>query len=96
MKLTKNITVNYKAGHSYAESWETDGELYCPHCGEQEVWIRRDGGDYYVGEQHLCAACKWTFYMPDLRESSYDEYDEQRVAKLFTGTRDPLTGDSKP
>jgi DNA-directed RNA polymerase subunit RPC12/RpoP len=84
MKLSKTVTINYKAGHSYQESWETDGELHCPHCGKREVWVNCNGGDYYVGEQYLCAACGWTFYMPELN-AGQDEYDEQRKAKLFLG-----------
>ena len=39
--------------------------LFCPNCGDREVWRNADGGDYYVGEQYLCVACKHSFYLPN-------------------------------
>jgi hypothetical protein len=84
VKLSKTITVDYKGGHSYTETWACDGEMHCPHCGEQEVWIEQGGGDYYVGVQHVCLACRWVFYLPSYEEVR-DEYDLQRIAKLSSG-----------
>jgi predicted RNA-binding Zn-ribbon protein involved in translation (DUF1610 family) len=81
VKFTKTFPVHYEAGHSYDETWATDGEMYCPHCGEQEVWIEQSGGDYYVGVPHFCTACEWKFYMPSLSERSGWQ-DEQRIAAL--------------
>lgn len=84
MKISKTITINYRAGHSYDETWTLDGELYCPNCGKQEVWVEQGPGDYYVGEGHLCGACRCTFRLPTLRDPGTDEYDDQRAAKLLS------------
>lgn len=81
VNFKKTITINYKAGHSYEETWELSGELFCPHCGKRDVWVEQSGGDYYVGQQHLCSECRWTFYLPTIAEAN-DENDQQRLAKL--------------
>lgn len=81
MKLSVTFDVRYEAGHSDTETWERDADLFCPHCGEKSVWVEQGGGDYYVGAQHLCLACRWTFHMPALSES-HGWQDEQRIAAL--------------
>ncbi len=55
--------VKYEAGHSYLERW-IPTTYFCPGCGSREVWMRNDGGDYYVGEQYLCWRCGGDFYLP--------------------------------
>lgn len=79
--MSRTIAIQFKAGHTYAETWERDAALFCPHCGKQEVWVEQSGGDYYVGQHHMCLACRWTFYLPSLNECR-DEYDQQRLQKL--------------
>lgn len=72
--------------HKYIEPWEKTG-YFCPRCGTQEVWFRNDGGDYYVGEQHICTNCKCSFYLPDGVSDAYGEQDEQRLAHLTANAK---------
>lgn len=73
--------VKYELGHSYEETWEGTG-LYCPQCGQLEVWRNTNGGDYYEGEQHLCTSCESTFSLPRLHAALPDWQNEQRLAAL--------------
>jgi len=92
MKFSKTFDVNYYSNrrfegrqwsHKYSETWTTDGSLFCPHCGKKEVWVEQGGGDYYVGVQHICTACNWTFHMPNLSDiQPNEESNQQRLAKL--------------
>lgn len=66
--------------HQYTETWEIT-DYYCPQCGKKEVW-RNDGGDYYIGEQHICAACKRSFHIPGGVNTATGEQDEQRLEHL--------------
>lgn len=77
--MSQVIEVKYELGHSYTERWDVS-DLYCPHCGDQSVWIEDAGGDYYEGPGHLCAACGWQFTMPRLGAS--DQYGNQRLAVI--------------
>lgn len=90
----KSITVKYyrynrNAGitkkefsHQYIEPW-METELFCPFCGSKAVWRNEDGGDYYVGEQHLCVEGKHSFYLPGWEEVGIiGEQDEQRLEGL--------------
>lgn len=70
-----------KFSHQYSEPWSKT-ELYCPRCAKKEVWFRDDGGDYYVGEQYICTACKGTFYLPDGVSDVFDAQNEQRLRHL--------------
>lgn len=77
MKFTKTFDVlyyksenngrgpGYEFSHKYSETWDLT-ELYCPHCGKQEVWEEQGGGDYYVGVDYACTACAHIFNMPTL------------------------------
>jgi predicted RNA-binding Zn-ribbon protein involved in translation (DUF1610 family) len=56
--------VKYEAGHSYKEQWETV-RCFCPNCGGSEVWRELGGGDYYVGELHMCWRCGAEFHLPN-------------------------------
>ena len=38
MEKTVHLEVKYEAGHSYAEGWNFEDGLFCPHCGQQRVW----------------------------------------------------------
>lgn len=67
--------------NQYTEQWEKT-DFYCPRCGKQEVWFINDGGDYYVGEQHICTACKATFHLPSGVGDATGEQDEQRLKHL--------------
>ena len=87
MTFEKTITINYRAGHSYDETWGLAPDMFCPHCGKHGVWIEQSPGDYYVGQQHICMECRWTFQMPMLCDGR-DEYDQQRIAKLSSEDSD--------
>lgn len=93
--MTVKFTVNYfqqregqprTFSHSYDETWEKTN-YHCPCCGNTEVWHDTSGGDYYVGEEHLCLACKACFYLPHTPAPSTDEYDEQRYQALWKHIR---------
>lgn len=74
------VEIKYPAGHSYPEVYEKT-DLYCPGCGDQEVWHEQGMGDFYVGTIFLCASCKadWTMQGPD---STVDGLKAQRIAAL--------------
>ena len=78
-----------KFSHKYSETWSKT-ETYCPRCAKKEVWFRDDGGDYYVGEQYICTACKGTFYLPCGVSDSHGEQDVQRLSHLTDNAQ--LTG----
>jgi hypothetical protein len=65
LKMRKQLNIKYELGHSY-NKWYEKIDLHCPNCGEKNVFIEDDGGDYYVGETHYCLSCKATFYLPRL------------------------------
>lgn len=46
--------------------------FHCPNCSETEVYFRDDGGDYYLGEIHLCKSCHATFHISlDAADADY-------------------------
>lgn len=70
--------------HGCNESWEKLA-LYCPNCGEKQVWRETSGGDYDVGEQYLCIACNHGFYLPvGVQNELNDEQGRQRLEALKT------------
>lgn len=79
--------VNYYKGdgsfsHKYSETWERT-DWYCPKCGERKVWHDTSGGDYYVGEMHLCMGCHSSFYLPSLHEVNVnDKQTTQRCHEI--------------
>jgi hypothetical protein len=64
-----NITTKYYTGNPPVLSHQYSGtvvptEYHCPVCGQKQVWVETDLGDYYVGESHYCAACGVEFHLP--------------------------------
>jgi len=57
------VAVKYPAGHTYKTLWERLEDMHCPACGKKAVWHDAGGGDYYVGEEHMCSACATTWTM---------------------------------
>jgi hypothetical protein len=50
-------------------------EWFCPLCGKPHVWKEdTGGGDYYVGEHHICVVCGAGFYLPDKPEKFQELY----------------------
>ena len=85
-----SFTNHYKAGHSYRETWTTT-DYHCPGCGEKKVWRDTSGGDYYVGEQHICVGCGLSFHMPNSNMIEHptnpDHNDMQRLFALRTAAQ---------
>lgn len=48
----------------HSEKWDKLN-LFCPNCGKQGVWRKRETGDYYLGEDHVCIECDNEFYLPN-------------------------------
>ena|ERR1043166_6425191 len=75
----------YSAGirtHGHDESCEKLA-LYCPNCGEKQVWHEMSEGDYYVGELYLCISCRHGFYLPvGVRSELDNEQGKQRLDAL--------------
>jgi predicted RNA-binding Zn-ribbon protein involved in translation (DUF1610 family) len=85
------IDINYFSRQSGQKKWSHKNteewgklELFCPHCGEQNVWHETGPGDDSVGEQYMCAACGSSFYLAGgVRERSRDdEQNKQRFSVL--------------
>ena len=77
---TARITVIYEGGLSVLSDWRKSS-IFCPDCGEQEVWTEEGGGDYYQGPSHICTACSFGFTMPSGRLHD-DPQDQQLVEQL--------------
>jgi predicted RNA-binding Zn-ribbon protein involved in translation (DUF1610 family) len=75
------IKVHYKAGHFYKEPWEKT-TFFCLACGTQSVWAKRDGGDYYAGENYICSACGADWDLPKEPDDKVDYLKEQRLNGL--------------
>jgi hypothetical protein len=75
-----------KFSHQYREAWELEG-LFCPKCGQKHVWRCDNGGDYYVGEQYICTACRSSFYLPRGVQDAAGEQNEQRLLTLTPNIR---------
>jgi len=80
------FNVNYYKGkkfsHKYREAWQLT-KYHCPHCGKQRVWQETSGGDYYVGDEHICTNCSHSFYLPlEPKDISGNEQGKQRLSAL--------------
>lgn len=61
--MKKTVTVKYDAGHSYDFDYKKE-VMFCPNCGKREIWVECSDGDYYMGPQHVCSNCDFSFCMP--------------------------------
>lgn len=79
--MFKKVAIKYELGHT-AESTYKKIELYCPSCGQQEVWQEQGSGDFYEGVDYACVNCKAHFTLPSLgtNEGSYE--GEQLINQL--------------
>lgn len=71
MKIA-SITIKVKYGiqpgrpngtHSYSHSFIPALDIFCPQCGQSQVWVEDGPGDYYAGPTHYCLACRRSFHM---------------------------------
>lgn len=76
--------------HHYWENYEK-GELYCPNCGEKEVWDDQGSGDYYEGPDHLCIKCGFEFTMPSgsIRKDEWSQIVDQIRAGVANKPKTP-------
>lgn len=86
--MRKRFDVNYyKAGtsrgrervwsHVYSEDWEFLPDTFCPNCGHKGVWANLEG-DFYVGNQHICTQCEYSFHLPSCDKITKDDKAEQQ------------------
>ena len=69
-----DLKVIKKYGWGEAEELLEKTILYCPSCGEQNVYIEKSEGDYYQGPSHYCTSCRVEFTMPSYRDMNDDIY----------------------
>jgi hypothetical protein len=85
MKIT--TTLKYSLGHIIKDYLKID--LFCPHCGKQELWESCGGGDYYVGVESLCINCGCVAYLdPCGSEPSEDPSNKARILQIKTALED--------
>jgi len=83
IKVRYNINrITPKGTHTYELS-VSPVAMYCPHCGQQDVWKDDGAGDYYVGPTHYCRSCLHIgHYM--MEDYSYNlETDQSPEAQIF-------------
>lgn len=79
MPNPKEITV--PRGNGGWEVYTYIGDMFCPGCGWQSVWVS-SGEDYYVGPTHICAHCKTSF---NYGESKGSEADIKAIVDFLAG-----------
>lgn len=84
-----------KFSHHYHEALEPE-DLFCPKCGQKHVWRCDNGGDYYVGEQYICTACRSSFYLPSGVQDATGEQDEQRLLAMTSNVQGKRRAASRP
>lgn len=77
-----------RPGHHYVRDYEKT-EYYCPNCGKQAVWICKDGGDYYLGEQSVCTECKTYHHLDTSGGPAKPEIVEQLTTGVTTVPKTP-------
>jgi hypothetical protein len=94
----KELKVDYflndgSVSRSTFEKWKPVPDLHCPRCGEKKVWVT-NLSDYYIAEQHLCAGCGGSFYMPGGVVDPRTKQTEQRLAAIrsYDGQTQAPTG----
>lgn len=70
-----------KFSHIYSETWEYRAYTFCPSCGSKGIWVSEGCSDYYVGEEHICIECEYTFHLP-YSHRIIDDQGKQRVDAL--------------
>ena len=72
--------LNEFPNHHYFDEYEKC-DLFCPNCGIKEVWQEQSSGDYYVGEDFICVACKHNFTI----QGPVPIYNLKKIEQLKSG-----------
>ena len=74
--------VLFEAGHTYSYTWE-EISLYCPRCGCNPVWHEDGPGDYYAGEEYMCAECGSCWYLAGgVHDAGKDDKGSKVLAEI--------------
>lgn len=63
------------------EIWQLT-RLFCPECGKKPVFMDPGPGDYYVGQDYVCATCGASFCLPTT-VLPYNDIGHQRAKLLL-------------
>ncbi len=74
----QEVLLEYRDSHHYDCVYEKL-DMFCPNCGQREVWHDLRGGDYYVGKSHVCTACDHGFTI----QGPSEEVEEQDLKVLW-------------
>lgn len=81
--MTEMKVISQYPKHHYVYSMgKTD--LFCPLCGNKEVWVYMGEGDYYQGSEYLCVSCSSSHYL-DLSQPCKQEPQFMVIEQLRTG-----------
>ncbi len=82
------LTASGLSGGTHEERWDKTA-FFCPGCGKHSVWVATNGGDYYVGEMHICVDCRSRFYLPcDVEPIKPDDFgDSSRADALIESVK---------
>ena len=53
---TKQMTIDYSPIYELTTTLEQT-ELFCPLCGNKDVWVETTSHDYYMGSEYYCLKC---------------------------------------
>jgi hypothetical protein len=76
------VVITYPQGYQSTSNWEHSKDLFCPSCGKQDVWVEEGSGDYYVGNEHICASCAVQFTIPTLSDIQEGETFHQALTQI--------------
>lgn len=78
----------FKTHYYYQDFKKTS--LFCPNCGKQEIWVETGDGDLYVGPQHLCCSCNYSFnFLESLLGDNYVKIVEQIKSGIIAVPKTP-------
>lgn len=77
--MKKDVSIKYSLGHTINSTYSKT-DMYCPECGEQEVWKEESEGDWYVGPDHSCTFCKNAFTIQE--GTNENDEGEQLIEQL--------------
>jgi hypothetical protein len=72
------VKVHY--AHTHTESYEFNELVYCPHCGNQGVWIECSE----EAPNHQCTNCGAAFTLQLDPPPTKDQHTQQRIVQLIS------------